>query len=154
VAQAALFTDTVSIVDVQDARFLPPSNEHSDMPGRIAAWCAEHDVPAPQGKPATVRCIIESIAVAIARALEQASSLADRPIGVVHVVGGGAQNSLLCQAIANRSGLRVLAGPVEATAIGNVLVQARSAGLLGPDLADLRALVAASHQLAQYVPQA
>ena len=153
VAQASLITERVSVVDVQDVRFLPPSGEHGDMPGRIAAWCAEHDVPAPQGKPATVRCILESIAAAIARALGQASRLADRPIDVVHVVGGGAQNSLLCQAIANRSGLPVLAGPVEATAIGNVLVQARSAGLVGTELADLRALVAASHQLAQYVPQ-
>jgi rhamnulokinase len=78
--------------------------------------------------------------------------LAGRSIGVVPVVGGGAQNSFLCQAIADHSGLPVLAGPVEATAIGNVLVQARAAGVVGPTLADLRALVARTHDLARFAP--
>ena len=68
----------------------------------------------------------------------------------MHVVGGGAQNTLLCQAIADRAGLPVLAGPVEATALGNVLVQARAAGVVGPGLADLRALVARTHDLARF----
>ncbi len=96
---------------------------------------------------ATVRCIVESIAAAIATALERAAALAGRGVGVVHVVGGGSQNTLLCQAIADRTGLPVLAGPVEATALGNVLVQARAAGVVGPGLADLRALVARTHDL-------
>jgi rhamnulokinase len=145
---AELYDVPVPIVDVQDDRFVPPG----DMPGRIAAWCVEHDAPAPDGRVATVRCIVESIAAAIATALGRAASLAGRTIGVVHVVGGGAQNSLLCQAIADRSGLPVLAGPVEATAIGNLLVQARSAGLVGPSLVELRALVARTHDLARFEP--
>ena len=148
--QAASYDGPITLVDVQDARFLPPG----DMPARIAAWCAEHDVPAPDGRAAVVRCVVESIAAAITAAIERAASLAGRVVGIVHVVGGGVQNSLLCQAIADRSGLPVLAGPVEATAIGNVLVQARAAGVVGPDLADLRSLVARTHDPARFVPRA
>ena len=69
---------------------------------------------------------------------------------MVHVVGGGAQNTLLCQAIADSSGHPVLAGPVEATALGNVLVQARAADVVGPSLADLRALIARTHDLVRF----
>ena len=139
----------VPIVDVQHPSFLPPG----DMEARIKAWCAEHHVPAPDGRPAIVRCIVESIAAAIAAAVDRASTLAGREVGVVHVVGGGAQNTLLCQAIADRSGRPVLAGPVEATAIGNVLAQARAAGLVGPGLADLRELIARTHDLARLAPR-
>jgi rhamnulokinase len=139
----------VPIVDVQDELFLPPG----DMQARLGYWCHEHGVAPPRGRVEAVRCIVLSIAAAIATALERASALAGRPIGVVHVVGGGSQNIFLCQAIADRTGLPVLAGPVEATALGNVLVQARAAGLVGPDLADLRALVARTHDLARFVPR-
>jgi len=146
---AAAYDEPVPVVDAQDPRFLAPG----DMAARIEAWCAEHDVPPPHGRVATVRCIVESIAAAIATALDRAAFLAGRAIGVVHVVGGGAQNHLLCQAIADRSRLPVLAGPVEATAIGNVMVQARTAGVVGPDLAELRALVAWNHHLARFTPR-
>ena len=95
----------------------------------------------------------DSIAAAIATALKRAGDLAGRTIGVVHVVGGGSQNTFLCQAIADRTGLPVLAGPVEATALGNVLVQARAAGVVGPGLADLRALVARTHDLVRFEPR-
>jgi rhamnulokinase len=148
--EARAYDGDVPVVDVQDPRFLPPSSQHSDMEARIVAWCDEHDVPPPAGRPAVVRCIVLSIAAAIADALEQGAALAGRTMGVVHVVGGGAQNSFLCQAIADRSGLPVLAGPVEATAIGNVLVQARAAGLVGPTLADLRALIGRTHDVVRY----
>jgi rhamnulokinase len=146
---AASYDAPGPVVDVQDPRFLPPG----DMPSRIEAWCAEQDVPAPSGRPAVVRCIVESIAAAISNTLHAASTLARRSIGIVHVVGGGAQNSLLCQAIADRTGLPVLAGPVEATALGNVLVQARTAGMVGPTLAELRSLVARTHDLVRYTPK-
>jgi rhamnulokinase len=150
---AEAYNRPVPVVDVQDERFLPPSSQHSDMQERIAGWCLEHDVQPPQDRVATVRCIVLSIAAAVATALQQAASLAGRTIGVVQVVGGGSQNAFLCQAIADRSGLPVLAGPVEATAIGNVLVQARAAGVGGPGLADLRALIARTHDLARYEPR-
>ena len=139
----------VPIVDVQDELFLPPG----DMQARIGYWCDEHGVAPPRGRVEAVRCIVLSIAAAVATALERAASLAGRTVGVVHVVGGGAQNTFLCQAIADRSGLPVLAGPVEATALGNVLVQARAAGVVGPDLADLRALIARTHDLARFDPR-
>jgi rhamnulokinase len=72
---------------------------------------------------------------------------------MVHIVGGGSQNTLLCQLTANRTGRRVLAGPVEATAIGNVLIQGRAAGLVDGELSELRALVARTFPLAEYQPQ-
>jgi rhamnulokinase len=145
---ASQYDGPVPIVDVQDQRFLPPG----DMQARIDVWCVEHDEPAPPGRVAMVRCIVDSIAAAIATALDRAATVAGRDIGVVHVVGGGTQNVLLCQAIADRSGRPVLAGPVEATALGNVLVQARAASVLGPDLADLREMVARTHDLARFEP--
>ena len=71
----------------------------------------------------------------------------------MHIVGGGSQNTLLCQLTANRTGRRVLAGPVEATAVGNVLIQGRAAGLVQGELAELRALVARTFPLADYQPR-
>jgi rhamnulokinase len=147
--EAADEVDRVTLFDVQDARFLPPG----DMPARVADWCAEHGLPAPENRPALVRSIVESLAAAYAEALTAATKLTGRPVGVVHVVGGGAQNALLCQAIADRSGLPVLAGPVEATALGNVLVQGRAAGVVGPDLASLRELVAHTHPPRRFSPR-
>jgi rhamnulokinase len=149
-AAAADVTGDVPVLDVQDPRFVPPG----DMPGRIAAWCAEHDVRPPGDAACTVRSIVESLAAAYATAIGTAGTLTGRSIGTVHVVGGGAQNALLCQAIADRSGCEVVAGPVEATALGNVLVQARSAGAVTGGLDDLRALVRATHGLRRFTPRA
>ncbi len=146
---AEAYDEPVPIVDVQDEMFLPPG----DMQARIGYWCSEHGVEPPRGRVMAVRCIVLSIAAAIAAALEKAATLAGRTIDVVHVVGGGAQNTFLCQAIADSSHLPVLAGPVEATAIGNVLVQARTAGVIGPELSDLRSLVRRTHDLARYEPR-
>lgn len=74
-------------------------------------------------------------------------------IDTIHLVGGGSQNTLLCQLIADRTGRSVRAGPVEASAIGNVLVQARAAGLVSGSLRDLRALVARTHSPTEYLPR-
>ncbi|WP_323101258.1 rhamnulokinase family protein [Intrasporangium sp. YIM S08009] len=148
-AAAEVDPASVPVVDVQDPRFLPPG----DMGERVAKWCVDHDLPAPTTRPAIIRTILESLADAYAAALDTAARLTGRRVGTVHVVGGGSQNRLLCQAIANRSGRRVVAGPVEATALGNVLVQARAVGVVGPDLAELRALVARTHDLPRYEPR-
>ncbi len=142
-------TGPVVTFDVQDPRFMAPG----DMPARVAAWCAEHDVPAPAGRASLMRSIVESIAQAFADALDAAERLSGRAIRVVHVVGGGSQNRLLCQATADRSGRAVLAGPVEATALGNVLVQARSLGAVGGTLEEMRALIASTHELASFTPR-
>jgi rhamnulokinase len=146
---AADVTSPVTVFDVQDPRFVAPG----DMPARIAAWCAEHDVPTPADAASLVRSIVESLAAAYADALRTASTLAGRTVRQVHVVGGGSQNTLLCQALADRTGLPVVAGPVEATALGNVLVQGRAAGAISGGLDDMRDLVARTHDLRRHEPR-
>jgi len=148
-AQAAELPRPADVFDAEDPRFLAPG----DMPARIAAWFAEHDLPAPASPAAIVRVIVESLAAAFAETVQRAASLGGVGVEAIHIVGGGARNALLCQATADRSGLPVLAGPVEATAIGNVLVQARAAGLLSGDLETLRALVARTSHVVRYDPR-
>lgn len=146
---AADVTGPVTLFDVQDPRFMPPG----DMPTRVRDWCAERGVAAPADRATLMRSIVESIAAAFADALEAAEKLSGRAIGVVHVVGGGSQNQLLCQLTADRSGRPVLAGPVEATALGNVLVQARTLGAVGISLEEMRTLIASTHDLTKYSPR-
>ncbi|HVL52961.1 MAG TPA: FGGY-family carbohydrate kinase, partial [Vitreimonas sp.] len=137
------------VVDPDDPAFLPPG----DMPARIAEACHRTGQPIPATQPEVVRCILDSLATAFASAIHDASRLSGRDVRVVHVVGGGARNELLCQLTADASGLPVLAGPVEATALGNVLVQARAHGRIRGDLATLRALVRATHPVRRYEPR-
>lgn len=133
---AAAVTEAVPIFNASDERFMAPG----DMPGRIAAALTGQGDAVPTTRAAMARCILESLASAFAEAVADAGRLADREVGVIHLVGGGALNSLLCQLTADRSGMPVLAGPVEATALGNVLVQARALGL-GGTLEQARRLV-------------
>lgn len=149
VAAAEAVTVAVAIFDANDPRFFEPG----DMPTRIAEWCVEHGQPAPQSKAEVVRSIIESLAEAFASAVRTASELSGKTVRTIHIVGGGSQNALLCQLTADRSGLPVQAGPVEATALGNVLVQARTIGLVSGDLEALRAIVAASIEPMHYAPR-
>jgi rhamnulokinase len=135
--QASAVTGPVPIFDADDETFLAPG----DMPARIAAWLTAHDLPVPASRPELVRSILESLAAAYARSIRDATELSGHPVAVIHLVGGGSQNELLCQLTANATGLPVLAGPVEATAVGNVLVQARAQGFVAGDLEALRALV-------------
>jgi rhamnulokinase len=139
----------VSIFDADDPRFLAPG----DMPARIAQWCGERGVPAPQTRAEFVRSILESLADAFAHSVRAASELSGKAVSVIHIVGGGSQNELLCQLTADASGLEVVAGPVEATAIGNILIQARAQGLLTGTLESLRALVASSFEQVRYQPR-
>ena len=148
-AAASALTTPVSVFDANDASFLPPG----DMPARIAAWCTTHGLAAPQTPVEFVRSIVESLAVAFADAVRTASELSGKTVSVIHIVGGGSQNELLCQLTADRSGLPVLAGPVEATAIGNVLVQARALGFASGSLESLRALVAGAFLPVLYRPR-
>ena len=99
-----------------------------------------------------MRCILDSLAAAYARAVEDAARLSGVDVSTVHLVGGGALNELLCQLTADACGLPVIAGPVEATAVGNVLVQARARGLVEGDLESMRALVRATHELRRFAP--
>ncbi|MSS00202.1 rhamnulokinase [Arthrobacter sp. BL-252-APC-1A] len=149
ISQAAAVTAPVPVFDVQDERFTAPG----DMPARITAWCEEHGVQPPRGRAEMVRSILESLAAAYADVIEQMETLTGRSIRTVHVVGGGSQNTLLCQLTADRTGRTVYAGPVEATAIGNVLVQARAAGLVSGGLEELRRLVARTFEPIRYEPR-
>jgi rhamnulokinase len=99
------------------------------------------------------RAIVESLAAGFARGVEQSAALTGVPVETVHLVGGGAKNRLLCQLVADRVGRPVVAGPVEATAIGNVLVQARAHGLLRGDLDDLRGTMATTLPTERFEPQ-
>ncbi|MCR2792291.1 rhamnulokinase [Microbacterium sp. zg.Y625] len=148
-AQAAEVTGAVPLIDVDDPEFLPPG----DMPARIARWCLDRGIEPPHGIPAVARCIVESLAHAFAQAVRRAGEISGSPVDCVHIVGGGAQNALLCQRTADFSGLPVLAGPVEATALGSILVQARTVGVLHGTLADLRTLVRHTHDLVRYEPR-
>jgi len=139
-----------AVVDADDPAFLPPG----DMPARIAAACGRTGQTPPQSQAETVRCILDSLALAYRRTVRRAAELSGRDVEVVHVVGGGARNTLLCQLTADACGLPVLAGPVEAAALGNALVQARSAGVLVGGLAQLRALVRTTQDPRLYLPTA
>lgn len=99
-----------------------------------------------------MRCIIESLALSYRRTVRQALELSGTDVEVVHIVGGGAKNSLLCQLAADACGMPVVAGPAEATALGNVLVQARALGAVVGDLAELRSHVSRTQHLARYDP--
>ncbi|HEY6295802.1 MAG TPA: rhamnulokinase family protein [Streptosporangiaceae bacterium] len=136
------------VIDPDDPIFLPPG----DMPGRIAAWLTHRGEAAPAEPAETVRCILDSLALAYRRAIRQAQSLSGRYVDVVHVVGGGSRNALLCQLTADATGLPVLAGPAEATALGNILVQARALGAAPGDLAGMRALVRSTQPPQAYAP--
>jgi rhamnulokinase len=139
--EAAAEPAFATVVDLDDPGFLPPGAMVARLGGSFPS------------RGAVVRCILDSLALAHRRAVRQAQELSGRPVDAVHIVGGGARNELLCQLTADACGLPVLAGPVEATALGNVLVQARAAGALSGDLSALRALVRETQQIVRYEPR-
>ncbi|WP_246268840.1 rhamnulokinase [Acrocarpospora macrocephala] len=147
-AAAAQARPFAAIVNPDMPIFLPPG----DMPARIAAECRRTGQEAPGDLPGFVRCVLESLALGHRMAIRQAIALSGHRVNVIHLVGGGSRNTLLCQLTANACGLPVVAGPTEATALGNVLVQARAAGEIG-GLPEMRALVAATQDLKHYQPQ-
>jgi rhamnulokinase len=136
-------------IDVDDPAFMPPG----DMPARIARACRDADVAVPESPPEVVRCILDSLAAAFAAAIAQAERLSGQPVEAVHIVGGGAQNALLCQLTADACGRSVIAGPVEATALGNLLVQARTHGAVTGDRWVLRERIRRASSLTRYEPR-
>lgn len=147
--QAGEVHPTFDVFDTADPRFLAPG----DMPGRIRDWYDERGLQVPMTRPEVVRAIVESLAAAFADGVRQAAELSGTPVLTVHIVGGGSQNRLLCQLTADRAGLPVLAGPVEATALGNVLISARAHHLVDGDLEALRHIVATRFPPQQYTPR-
>jgi rhamnulokinase len=147
--EAAAAPPFAAVVDPDDPVFLPPG----DMPARIAGACERLGQPPPTGPARVARCILDSLALAYRRTVVQAQRLSGRHVDVVHIVGGGARNELLCQLTADACGLPVIAGPVEATALGNALIQARALGAVGGSLADLRGLLRETQPLRRYQPR-
>ncbi len=119
-----------------DPRFMPPSG----MPERIQAFCRETGQPTPQSQEEIVRCIFESLALEYRRVAEQLAALLGRSVSAIHVIGGGSRNRPLNQFTADATGCTVVAGPVEATALGNILAQAVATGRL-TSLAEGRAVL-------------
>lgn len=137
-----------SLIDPDDAAFLAPA----DMPAAITAWCEARGRPAPASEGEFVRTALESLALKYRLVLGWLEELAGSRVEVIHIVGGGSQNELLNQFTANACGRPVVAGPVEATALGNVLVQARTSGSIST-LSEMRSVVRASSALKHYEPR-
>ncbi|MBN1287564.1 MAG: rhamnulokinase [Anaerolineae bacterium] len=135
------------VVDPDSADFFAPG----DMPARIRAFCARTGQPEPADEGAVVRCALESLALKYRRTLENLEALLGRTMGVIHIIGGGSKNALLCRLTADATGRRVVAGPDEATAIGNIIVQAMATGCL-ESLAAGRELVSLACDLRTYEP--
>lgn len=142
--RAAALPALRSVVDAGDPAFLAPGR----MPERIAHACRATGQPVPEDPASVTRCILDSLALAHRRAVLDAQRLSGRSVSVVHVVGGGARNALLCRLTADACGLPVVAGPPEAAALGNVLVQARAHGLPAD-----RALLRRTQPLVRYEPR-
>jgi rhamnulokinase len=137
----------VSLIDPDDNLFLPPGG----MPDRIRRYCAQTGQPVPETVGALTRCVFESLALKYRRVLRQIVEATDRPVEVLHVVGGGSRNSMVCQMAADATGCPVIAGPVEATALGNAIAQLIALGDL-KSMAEGRALVRESFPLSVYQP--
>jgi rhamnulokinase len=145
---AAAAPPFVTLVDPADPAFVAPGA----MRAKIDRFARETGQPVPATAGAYVRCALESLALAYRRTIDQLEAVLDRRFDVVHVVGGGARNRLLDQMVADATGRRVVAGPVEATAAGNVLVQAMGTGTVR-DLAHARRIVAASFEPETFEPR-
>jgi len=137
-----------SLIDPDDQRFLNPSN----MPAAIQDFCRETRQPVPNSEGALVRCVLESLALKYQMVLECLEEVSGQRVEVLHIVGGGSRNNLLNQFAADACNRPVLAGPVEATALGNVLVQARASGEIG-SLAELRVVVRNSCEVKSFEPK-
>lgn len=135
------------VLDPDDTELLHPG----DMPARLERALQRLGEPPARGRAGLIRCIVDSLAATYALSIEQAQKLCGKRIRRVHIVGGGAANGLLCQATADASGLEVFAGPLEASGVGNLLMQMRASGLLSA-VETMRTLVAESFPVRHYAP--
>jgi rhamnulokinase len=147
VAQAAELPKR-SVIDVNHERFVAPG----DMPKKIQDICRESGQWVPETEAEIVRTVIDSLVEKYVSVIAELETLTKTKIERIHIVGGGSQNDLLNQLTANATGLEVLAGPVEATAIGNLVVQARTAGVLSGTLENLRSLIARNFEIKSFQP--
>jgi rhamnulokinase len=137
-----------AVFDPNDPIFLFPG----DHPHHIREICRKTHQPVPETPGAMVRCVLESLALAYRAVLERVTAVANRHVSIIHIVGGGTQNELLNQMTADATGLPVITGPVEATVIGNALVQLITLGEIG-NLKEARQIVANIGELKRYEPR-
>ena len=137
-----------SLINPDDALFANPAN----MEQAIQTYCSDHCQPIPRTRGQMVRCIFESLALRYRQVLDNLRHLSPRPVEVLHVIGGGSRNDLLNQWTANAVGVPVITGPSEATAIGNVMIQALAGGV-ARDVASMRQLINCSIPLKTFHPQ-
>lgn len=135
-------------IDPDDPLFTPPG----DLPGRVQSYCRETGQYVPQTVGEIMRCIYESLALKYRFAVSQLEEATGKRFGTLHVLGGGAKDGLLCRMTADAAGLRVVAGPVEATALGNLMLQLCALGAL-PSLQEGRRLIARQEKLTEFLPQ-
>jgi len=147
-AEAAASPAFLALIDLDDPRLLAPAH----MPELIQELCRASGQPVPATRAAIVRCALESLALKYRKTLRAMDAVLGRTTRRLHVIGGGVQNRLLCQMTADACGIPVVAGPVEATALGNVGVQAMAVGAIG-SLAEMRAVIAQSVSLETYLPE-
>lgn len=147
VALAATAESFRSLIDPDDPAFFPPG----DMPARIRAYCADHGEPVPQTEAEVLAAIYAGLAFKYRYTLDQLVRVSGHAVDRVHIIGGGSQNRLLCQMTANAVGRPVYAGPVEATALGNAIVQFMALGELG-SLSEARTLLSRSMITDVYEP--
>jgi rhamnulokinase len=137
-----------AVIDPNAPQFLPPG----DHPQKVRGYCAETGQPVPNDVGSVVRCVLESLAMKYREVLDTMGELSQQPIDVLHIGGGGTQNELLNQFTANATGVPVVTGPIEATVIGNAIVQLIALGEID-DLAQARQIVAGMDELKRYEPQ-
>ena len=138
----------VSLIEPNYEPFLSPG----DMPSRIRDFCKETGQPVPETKGAVVRCALESLALKYRWGVERLEEILGKNLDVIHIIGGGCQNALLCQLTADATGRQVVAGPVEATAIGNIMMQALTTGYVA-SIAEARDLIRRSFKVITYEPR-
>lgn len=137
-----------SLINPDDPRFANPVS----MVQAIQSFCAETGQPIPETYQQVARCIFESLALRYRQVLDYLRELASFPIEKLHVIGGGTYNQYLMQMAANSIGMPVITGPVEGTAIGNIMLQAKAAGMVN-DIFEMRSIIANSIELKTYLPQ-
>jgi rhamnulokinase len=137
------------LIDPDDERFVPPG----DMPGRIRAYCRETGQPQPETVGEVVRCVLESLALKYMVVFEQLEEITQKQYSAVYIMGGGVRNRLLCQFTAQATGKTVLTGPAEATAVGNLMVQAASCGEV-KGIGEIREVIRRSFAVAEFLVDA
>jgi rhamnulokinase len=135
------------LINPDDSMFLNPR----DMTQAVRDFCYQTAQGTPANHGEVIRCIYDSLALKYRFTLEQIRDVSDQPIEVIHIIGGGANNHFLNQLTADATGLDVVAGPTEATAIGNIMIQAKALGYVG-SLAEIRQIVANSSELVRFIP--